>query len=149
MTLLDRLMVPVEHGLDARADLLARVGLLGWLGHPLHLALSDVPMGAWTTALALDAVGQDAGADVAVAVGLAGAAGAVVTGVASWRSASDRRLGAAHAVVSGGATVLYAGSLWLRWRGARRKARWAGLAGFGLAVVAGALGGRLADSFRG
>src|SRR5690606_29767857 len=117
MALYDRLVLPVERGLDARADLLARLGLPGWVGHPLHLALSDLPMGAWTTALALDAVGQDGGADVAVAVGLAGAAGAVVTGVAAWRSAPDRRLGAWHAVVSGGATALYAGSLLLRWRG--------------------------------
>ena len=26
-----------------------------WLGHPLHPVLTDVPIGAWTTALALDA----------------------------------------------------------------------------------------------
>ena len=25
-----------------------------WLGHPLHPALTHVPLGAWTTALALD-----------------------------------------------------------------------------------------------
>jgi hypothetical protein len=27
-----------------------------WLGHPLHPVLTDVPIGAWTTALALDAM---------------------------------------------------------------------------------------------
>jgi len=26
-----------------------------WLHHPLHSALTDIPIGAWTTALALDA----------------------------------------------------------------------------------------------
>jgi hypothetical protein len=26
-----------------------------WLGHPLHPVFTDVPIGAWTTALALDA----------------------------------------------------------------------------------------------
>ena len=26
-----------------------------WLGHPLHPVLTDVPIGAWTTALAFDA----------------------------------------------------------------------------------------------
>ena len=26
-----------------------------WLGHPLHPVFTDVPLGAWTTALALDA----------------------------------------------------------------------------------------------
>src|ERR1041384_6417246 len=53
-----------------------------WLGHPLHPVLTDVPIGAWTAALALDAVESisgrkelGAGADVALAVGLLGAAG--------------------------------------------------------------------------
>ena len=27
-----------------------------WLGHPLHPALTDVPLGAWTAAYALDAM---------------------------------------------------------------------------------------------
>lgn len=27
-----------------------------WLGHPLHPVLTDVPIGAWTAALALDAM---------------------------------------------------------------------------------------------
>src|SRR5690349_22174967 len=27
-----------------------------WLGHPLHPALTDVPLGAWTAAFALDAM---------------------------------------------------------------------------------------------
>ena len=27
-----------------------------WLGHPLHPALTDVPLGAWTAAAALDAM---------------------------------------------------------------------------------------------
>jgi hypothetical protein len=58
-----------------------------WLGHPLHPVLTDVPLGAWTTTLALDATaavtGDEAyerGADVALAVGLVGAIGAAVTG---------------------------------------------------------------------
>ena len=28
-----------------------------WLGHPLHPVFTDLPLGAWTTALVLDAVG--------------------------------------------------------------------------------------------
>src|ERR1700749_3113453 len=57
-----------------------------WLGHPLHPVLTDIPLGAWTTGLVLDAVGvlrEDEGleraADVAIAVGLLGAVGAAVT----------------------------------------------------------------------
>src|SRR5690606_23817789 len=29
-----------------------------WLGHPLHPVLTDIPLGAWTAALALDAAGR-------------------------------------------------------------------------------------------
>src|SRR5919112_1221291 len=52
-----------------------------WLGHPLHPVLTDVPIGAWTAALALDAAAQgDPGmrraATLAMGVGLAGAVGA-------------------------------------------------------------------------
>src|SRR5215213_1673582 len=44
-----------------------------WLGHPLHPVLTDVPLGAWTVALALDAMESisgrrelGAGADAAI-----------------------------------------------------------------------------------
>lgn len=54
-----------------------------WLGHPLHPALTDVPIGAWTVALVFDVPtmgrGRQAlvpGADAAIEVGLVGAAGA-------------------------------------------------------------------------
>ena len=33
-----------------------------WLGHPLHPVFTDVPIGAWTTALALDAAADAGGA---------------------------------------------------------------------------------------
>jgi len=52
-----------------------------WLGHPLHPVLTDIPIGAWTAALVLDALegisGRRelrAGADAAVGLGLLGAA---------------------------------------------------------------------------
>jgi hypothetical protein len=59
-----------------------------WLGHPLHAALIDVPLGAWTTAVLLDAVESSTGreelrpgADAAIGIGLVGAIGAAVTGL--------------------------------------------------------------------
>src|SRR5579884_3759278 len=57
-----------------------------WLGHPLHPVLTDIPVGAWTTALALDCAANDDGAmqrasTFAMGVGLAGALGAAVTGL--------------------------------------------------------------------
>src|SRR3954469_22825290 len=50
-----------------------------WLGHALHPALTDVPIGAWTATLVLDLMEASGrrdlrgGADVTLAVGLAGA----------------------------------------------------------------------------
>jgi hypothetical protein len=46
-----------------------------WLGHPVHPALTDVPIGAWTTALVFDTLeasgtrGFARAADAAIAVG--------------------------------------------------------------------------------
>ena len=52
-----------------------------WLGHPLHPVLTDIPVGAWTTALVLDSfeasTGDEAygrGADIFSGVGTAAAA---------------------------------------------------------------------------
>ena len=94
-----------------------------WLGHPLHPALTDVPLGAWTAALALDAMESisgrrelAAGADAAIAVGLVGAAGAAVTGLTDWSETSGRarKVGILHGLMNVGATVLYTTSLILR-----------------------------------
>src|SRR5205814_10686841 len=53
-----------------------------WLGHPLHPVVTDLPIGAWTAAAALDAYEPSTGdktfapgADIAVGLGLLGAAG--------------------------------------------------------------------------
>src|SRR3989442_930046 len=57
-----------------------------WLGHPLHPVLTDIPSGAWATALVLDglevATGRPAcgrSAKTAIKVGLIGALGAAIT----------------------------------------------------------------------
>ena len=74
-----------------------------WLGHPLHPVFTDVPIGAWTTALALDAAanGDPAmrrAATFAMGVGLAGAVGAAVTGLTDWSETQgqSRRTGLVH-----------------------------------------------------
>lgn len=50
-----------------------------WLGHPLHAVFTNLPLGAWTTGLVLDAVASvnrdramERATDVVIAVGLAG-----------------------------------------------------------------------------
>src|SRR5579883_3685149 len=62
-----------------------------WLGDPLHPTLTDIPIGSWTAAFVMDACEEitgsrnlQRGADAAVAVGLAGAAAAAVTGITYW-----------------------------------------------------------------
>ncbi|WP_299761265.1 Rieske 2Fe-2S domain-containing protein [uncultured Pontibacter sp.] len=123
-----------------------------WLGHPLHPAITDVPVGAWTTAAVLDGLelmGKEKytpGADAAVAVGLVGALGAAVTGLADWTGTRKerRKLGMLHGMLNAGATALYATSLLLR-RRKRTRGVGIGLAMLGYGVVsAGAyLGGHL------
>ena len=117
-----------------------------WLGHPLHPALTDIPLGAWTTTLLLDALGDRPGrrgaaraADVSLALGLAGAVGAAATGLTDWSDtdARPRRIGVAHAALNGGATLLFAASLLCRGRANRDIGRGFALAGY-LAVIAAA-----------
>ena len=123
-----------------------------WLGHPLHPALTDVPLGAWTAALALDAMESisgrrelGAGADAAIAVGLVGAAGAAVTGLTDWSETSGRarKVGMLHGLMNVGATALYTTSLILR----RRKKRGAGMGfamlGYAVSSASAYLGGHL------
>src|SRR5690242_12502494 len=66
-----------------------------WLGHPLHPALTDVPIGAWTAAVVMDAMDNINGsnrlgpaADAAIGIGLVGAVASAVTGLTDW-SATD------------------------------------------------------------
>lgn len=93
-----------------------------WLGHPLHPLITDVPIGAWSTAAVLDTIelfGGDKykeGADAAVTVGLVGAAGAAVTGLTDWTGTTqiERKAGLAHALLNITATALYLTSAILR-----------------------------------
>ncbi len=105
-----------------------------WLGHPLHPALTDVPVGAWTVAFALDLLGDRRGAKIAVGLGLLGAVGAALSGLTDWVDTYGRpkRLGVMHAAVNGTATLLYASSYLLR---GRADALAIGLSTIGLGVV--------------
>jgi nitrite reductase/ring-hydroxylating ferredoxin subunit/uncharacterized membrane protein len=123
-----------------------------WLGHALHPVLTDVPLGAWTTALALDArevaTGDEAygrGADFAIGLGLLGAVGAAVTGLTDWSETDGRarRMGLLHGLLNLSATALVATSYLLRRSGARSAGRTSAAAGFGVAVAAAYLGGNL------
>lgn len=123
-----------------------------WLGHPLHPVLTDVPIGAWTAALALDArevtSGDEAygrGADFALCVGLVAAVGAAVTGLNDWSETDGRskRIGLLHGLLNLTATALVASSYALRRKGSRSAGRATAIAGYGIAAGAAYLGGDL------
>jgi nitrite reductase/ring-hydroxylating ferredoxin subunit/uncharacterized membrane protein len=123
-----------------------------WLGHPLHPVMTDIPLGAWTATLLLDALSDRRGrsgyaraADASLALGLAGAVGSAVTGLADWSEtdARPRRLGVAHAVLNTGATLLFAGSLLCRGRGSRGAGRGLAITGYFAMIAAAYLGGEL------
>jgi nitrite reductase/ring-hydroxylating ferredoxin subunit/uncharacterized membrane protein len=123
-----------------------------WLGHPLHPVLTDIPIGAWTVGLVLDAIeslsGREdlaPGADAATVIGLGGALGAAVTGLAQWQYTIDRprRLGLGHALLNVAATTLYGASALLRVTGKRGAGKTTALVGYGIAVVASYIGGDL------
>lgn len=80
-----------------------------WLGHPPHPALTDVPIGASTVALVFDVLTMGKGrqvlvpgADAAIEVGLAGAAGAAVAGLTDWNATggAPRRVGLVHGLLN-------------------------------------------------
>jgi nitrite reductase/ring-hydroxylating ferredoxin subunit/uncharacterized membrane protein len=121
-----------------------------WFEHPLHPAVTDIPIGAWTCATMLDlaSAGDERlakAADALVGIGCVGAVGAAVTGLADWQDTygKERRTGLVHALLNTGALTLFLTSLSLRRSGARGLGVMTSLAGYGLALGASYLGGDL------
>lgn len=124
-----------------------------WLHEPLHAVLTDVPVGAWTAAVAFDAIGAVTGgdglnkaADASVVVGLVGAVGAAITGMNDWADVKEdapRRIGAVHALLNVAATGVFAASCVARSRDQRSKGRGLAAIGFLLVSASAHLGGNL------
>ncbi|HEY5315790.1 MAG TPA: Rieske 2Fe-2S domain-containing protein [Pirellulales bacterium] len=148
MTAVANVAVPKAHWLQKVRNFLHGT----WLGHPLHAAISDVPVGAFTVSTILDIVEMTTGrkdlapgADAALVIGLAGSASAAITGLNDWQHVDNpaRRLGILHAAINGSGSSLFLASLVMRRRGHRPAAQALGMLGFG-AVMAGAwFGGRM------
>jgi nitrite reductase/ring-hydroxylating ferredoxin subunit/uncharacterized membrane protein len=146
-----RVQPPVQRFFSARPRL---HNLLDgtWLGVPLHPALTDVPVGAWTSAFALDLVGAVTGseaannaADGALAVGIAGALPAAATGTADWRDliGEERRIATVHALLNVAGLALNVCSLAQRARGNRATGRALSAAALAISGTAAHLGGEL------
>ena len=123
-----------------------------WLGEPLHVVLTDVPVGAWTVAMAFDALSLitrrrefELAADTSIAIGLAGALCAAATGVADWSDVDPpaRRIGLLHGLLNLGVTSLFTTSLVLRRKKSRTDGRIASALGYALLAYTAHLGGKM------
>jgi len=94
-----------------------------WFGHPLHPAITDVPVTTWMLTAIFDIIWLIThttwaayGAFVTIIVGLLGALGAIVTGLTGWSDTygPERRVGLNHALFNALATLLYLASFVLR-----------------------------------
>ena len=91
-----------------------------WAGHAVHPALSDLPIGLWTSATLLDLTdrgsAQGRGLDAAgtlSAAGLVAAGATALTGLADWTVSNepDRRIGLFHGLLNTAAVGLQAAGL--------------------------------------
>jgi uncharacterized membrane protein len=122
-----------------------------WLGHALHPLLTDIPIGAWTSAVILDWTGGQqsrSASDRLILTGVLAAGATVATGWSDWAdaeqgSAAVRRSGLVHAAANATATALMTGSYLARKRGARHRGRALALAGSAVLSAGGWLGGHL------
>jgi len=87
-----------------------------WLGHPVHAALTDLPVGAMTVAIVLDIIGQRVAADVTVLVGVLSILATAVSGLADYTDVDGKARSRAtvHATVMTIALVVFVVSLLIR-----------------------------------
>ncbi|MDG4803789.1 Rieske 2Fe-2S domain-containing protein [Micromonospora sp. WMMD980] len=141
----DRLQRAVQGTLSSQRVRDALHGV--WLGHPLHPAMVQVPVGAWISAAVVDLLpGQRRAATALVGLGTVSALPAAVAGWNDWAALSrdQRRVGLVHAGANIVGLTLYAGSLAARLNGRHGLGRT--LAYLGLSAASGGayLGGHLA-----
>jgi nitrite reductase/ring-hydroxylating ferredoxin subunit len=87
-----------------------------WLGHPVHAATTDIPIGALTVVVVLDVLGQSAAADVALVVGILAMVASAVAGLADYTDTdgTPRVRATVHSALMTVALVVYIVSLVLR-----------------------------------
>lgn len=126
-----------------------------WLGHPLHAALTDLPVGAWSCGIVLDYLGQITGdghlkraGDYATGIGVVGAVAAAATGLADYSEVygEQRRIATVHGILNSIAALAYVSSLVRRFTGDRGGAVFYASIGYAIAFFSADLGGLM--SFR-
>jgi len=128
-----------------------------WLGEPLHVVLTDVPIGAWTVAMGFDALDLvfnrrefARACETSIGIGLLAAAGAAVTGMTDWSDVDPpaRRLGLIHGLLNLSGAALFATSLFLRKKKSHEIGRMVGVLGYAVMGYAAHLGGKLVYEHR-
>lgn len=126
-----------------------------WFGHPLHPAITDVPIGAWLLVAIFDVIwlvspganGWAARAAlVVVVVGIVAALGALATGMADWSDSygAERSVGLLHGSLNTLALILYIVSAALRFQTTAQESVAGAVLGFvclAMVLVAAYLGG--------
>ncbi len=88
-----------------------------WLGHPVHSAATDLPIGALAVSIVLELVGQHTAGDIALVVAAVSIAGSIVTGLADYTDVGEpvaRMRATVHATVMLISEVLFIVSLVIR-----------------------------------
>ncbi|MDP9224186.1 MAG: Rieske 2Fe-2S domain-containing protein [Actinomycetota bacterium] len=119
-----------------------------WLGHSLHPALTDLPLGTWTSALLLDLLGGEESAraaEILVGLGILSSLPTAASGLSDWSDteAGEERVGLLHAASNVAALGLFGGSYSARRHGKHRLGVLLGLASGSASVVGAYLGGHL------
>ncbi len=150
---LDTIAEPLQRaGNGLLADESTRRVLEGeWLGHPLHPLLTDIPIGAFTSAVLLDVIGgrrSRRAAGILVGVGLAASVPTAAAGLADWlhTRGSERRVGVVHVAANSVGMLWFTRSLWARLRGRHVRGAAYALVGMAATSAGGYLGGHLAYS---
>jgi nitrite reductase/ring-hydroxylating ferredoxin subunit/uncharacterized membrane protein len=148
----DAVQPEVQKAVDAGGTTARNVLDGVWVEAPLHPVLTDVPIGAWTTALVFDGLDLATGkkplrhaADASLVFGILGAFGAAATGLSDWRylSGGSRRMGIAHGLLNTVGLTLIIVSLVQRATGRRNAARLTFLTGYSINGMAAHIGGEL------
>lgn len=123
-----------------------------WFGHPLHPAMTDIPVGFWmlsTTFDLLSGANKDSrlapGADAALGLGILGAFGAAATGLTDWSDTygKERRTGLIHALLNTSALTANCLSWILRRQGRRKLAVLLSTTALGVTTYSSYLGGEM------
>lgn len=120
----------------------------GVIGHALHPLLTDLPLGLWSAATALDLRGRPEDREASrwlVGAGLAAAGPTALTGLAEWAPTGTeaQRVGALHGALNATASGLYLVSFVARSRRRHGLGVATALAGAALTGASGYLGGHL------